>query len=115
MTIQSRNRFELEAETLGAFCSPALTLDRRASAVQTLGDYSWLSPDHRVIYEALRRARERDATALHEYLKAEVTRLGFPDIDWKLYLNPRNRAAAEIEILIHTLLAYAADAPDRIS
>ena len=109
MTNHSPNTFEPECEILGALCSAALSLDRRARALQDLTEYFWHSPDHRVIYEALRRSRERDAVALHEYLRAEVTRLGFPDIDWALYLSPRNPSATEIEILVHTLLALTPD------
>jgi hypothetical protein len=115
MTTQPPNTFELECEILRALCSAALSLDRRARALQDLIQYSWRSPDHRVIYEALRRSREPDAIALHEYLKAEVTRLGFPDIDWALYLNPRNPSATDIEILVHTLLALASDTPEKPS
>ena len=115
MTTHSSNTFELEREIIGVLCSSALSLDRRAKALQDLTQYSWRASDHRVIYEALRRSRGHDVFALHEYLKSEVTRFGFPDIDWALYLNPRNPASAEIEVLVGALLARAPDAPGQFS
>lgn len=35
-----------------------------------------------MIYEALVRAERTDPQSLREYLPAQLTRIGFPDIDW---------------------------------
>lgn len=101
---------DLENALLAALCGASLSAESRNHAIRALSKYDWTVPDHRVIYEALRRSGNRTDNELREYLKAEVTRLGFPDLDWELYLAVPATGAADAEILIRELLNYAPDA-----
>jgi hypothetical protein len=103
---------ELERKILGALCTIALLSTVREHAVRALAEYEWISPDHRVIYEALRRFGHRDGVEIREHLKAEVTRLGFPDIEWAPYFEACNPTAADVDRLVRELLNAAPYAPN---
>jgi hypothetical protein len=105
MATQSRDTNEIERLMLGAFCTGPLSLDDRSEALRSLANYNWILPDHRVIYEALRRSPQRNPAALREYIVAEITRLGFPDIDLEPFFNPCSLTKAEINGLAKALLA----------
>lgn len=105
MATQSRDTKEIERRVLGALCMGPLSLDDRSEALRNLANYNWILPDHRVIYEALRRSRQRNPAALREHIGAEITRLGFPDIDVEPFFNPCNLTKAEIDGLANALLA----------
>jgi hypothetical protein len=99
--------FELEREILAAVCNIELPETSREHAMRALAKYEWTLPDHHVIYEALRRSGHPGQGEIRERLKAEVTRLGFPDIEWALYFETSNRTAGDIVILIRELLNAA--------
>lgn len=105
MSTISRNTEEVERLLLGALCTGPLTLEDRRNALLRLADYNWIGRDHRVIYEALRRSRQPESAALREHIVAEITRLGFPDIDVESFLNPCTLTKAEIVGLANALLA----------
>jgi hypothetical protein len=105
MATQSRDTQEVERLVLGALCTAPLSLDDRSEALRSLANYDWILPDHRVIYEALRRYRQRNSPALREHIVAEITRLGFPDIDVEPFFNPCSLTQAEIVELANALLA----------
>jgi hypothetical protein len=98
---------ELEREILAALCNIELPEASREHAIRALANYEWTMPDHRVIYEALRRAGHWGPGEIRERLKADVTRLGFPDIEWALYFETSNRTAGDIVMLIRELLNAA--------
>jgi hypothetical protein len=112
MTPDSPSIPELERELLGALCSIVLPSATREHAIRALAKYEWTTPDHRVVYEALRRAGKRDAGEIREHLRADVTRLGFPDIEWAPYFEARILTAADIDMLTRTLLNVTPDAPN---
>jgi hypothetical protein len=68
-----------------------------------LRDYRWREPEHEVVYEALTRIRSHDLKALQAQLPAQTTRMGFPDVDWTIYLSGAETPASEIETLIEKL------------
>ena len=105
MTTQSRDTKEIELRVLGALCAAPLSLDDRSKALRSLANYNWILPDHRVIYEVLRRSRQPNSAALRENIVAEITRLGFPDIDVEPFFNPCNLTKPEIDGLANALLA----------
>jgi len=104
MATQSRDTKEIERLMLGALCAGPLSLDDRSEALRSLANYNWILPDHRVIYEALRRSRQRNLAALRENIRAEITRLGFPDIDVEPFFAPCTLTKAEIVELANALL-----------
>ncbi len=105
MATQSCDRKEIELRVLSALCTGPLSLDDRSEALRNLAGYNWILPDHRVIYEALRRARQRHSAALREHVSAEITRLGFPDIDVEPFFASCILTKAEIDGLANALLA----------
>lgn len=105
MATQSRDTKEIERRVLGALCMGPLSLDDRNEALRSLANYSWILPDHRVIYEVLRRSRQRNSAALRENIVAEITRLGFPDIEVEPFFDPCSLTKAEIIELANALLA----------
>jgi hypothetical protein len=71
--------------------SPAewVEIDRRLSA------YAWREADHAVLYEAIARARSRSPGHWREELLSETTRMGFPDLDWELFIRPSPIGSSE--------------------
>ncbi len=109
MATQSRTNEEIERLLLGALCAGRLSLEDRRDTLRSLADYNWIHPDHRVIYEALRRSRQRESAALREHIVAEITRLGFPDIEVEPFFNPCTLTKAEIVGLANALLTAGPD------
>lgn len=109
MATQSRNTKEIERRLLGALCAGPLSLDDRLEALRSLANYNWTLPDHRVICEVLRRSRQRNSTALREHITAEITRLGFPDVEVEPFFAPCNLTADEIDALASALLGAGAE------
>ncbi len=97
----------LERQILGALCagvSNAVDWDQLASE---LSAHHWQDPDHKVVYQALRAIKSRDAKTRRDELPAQVTRMGFPDVDWNLYFEREEFSAPEIEKLIRQLKVRA--------
>jgi hypothetical protein len=109
MATQSRTAEEVEHLLLGALCAGPLSPEDRSDILRSLADYNWIHPDHRVIYEALRRSHHRGSPALREHIVAEITRLGFPDIELEPFFNPCTLTKAEIVGLANALLAAGPD------
>ena len=105
MATRSPDTNEIESRVLGALCTGPLSPDDRSEALHSLASYNWILPDHRVIYEALRRSRQQNSAALREHISAEITRLGFPDIDVEPFFNPCSLTKAELIDLVNPLLA----------
>lgn len=113
MATQSRDTKKIERRVLGALCMGPLSLDDRSEALRNLANYNWILPDHRVIYEALRRSRQRNPAELREHIGAEITRLGFPDIDVEPFFAPCTLRTDEIVDLASALLAAGAESQNQ--
>jgi hypothetical protein len=113
MSTKSRNTEEVERLLLGALCAGPLFPEDRSDILRSIADYNWIQPDHSVIYEALRRSRQRGSPALREHIVSEITRLGFPDIEVDPFFNPCALTKAEIVGLANALLAAGPDLAHR--
>jgi hypothetical protein len=71
--------------------------------VSQLTGYRWFDPDHKVVYAALRAIKSRDPETRRDELPAQVTRMGFPDVDWKPYFEPDNQLESHLGDLIRRL------------
>ena len=109
MADESCDKLEIERALLGALCEGSVPPEDRDDALQRLAGYNWRGTDHRVIYEALRRSRQPASPSLHEFMVAEITRLGFPDIDVAPFFKSRGRSTAAIRKLVENLLAAHSD------
>jgi len=103
-TIAALERLVLRALCAGA--GNAVDWERLASELSV---YHWQDPDHKVVYQALRAIKSRDSKTRRDELPAQVTRMGFPDVDWSLYFESDGLSAPEIEELITRLETHAAE------
>jgi hypothetical protein len=97
----------IEREVLQELCNlPDAAPDRaRSHALCSLAVHEWKIADHRVVFNALRRSAGRDPALLREQLPAEATRLGFPDLDWRMYFDKTDPSdSRKIEHLARELL-----------
>jgi len=109
MLNQPHNVEEIERKMLAALCSGSLTLTERQSFLRRLGRYDWHSPDHRVIYTALRRSRQLNRAELRQDVIAEVTRLGFPDVDITQIFVPCGLLKNDLVALVDILLSASTE------
>jgi hypothetical protein len=107
-----RNLQEAERAFLSGLCAAPLSLEERNTVLRRLEDYNWRSPDHRLIYEALQRSRQPSSAELREQISAEITRLGFPDIDVAPLFAPSALSKTDIARLADTLLAADSEVLD---
>ena len=96
---------QLERALLNALCSSDLSTSERSTILVRLAGHSWHDADHQMIYSVLRSAPKLDRLALRTYLAAEVTRLGFPDIDFTRYFAPSALSNTNVAKLAGSLLA----------
>lgn len=75
--------------------------------MRDLTDYSWRGAEHRIVYETLARLRASGGESIAEQLPAQATRMGFPDVDWDLYLQSSETARPDISNIIRALKAAA--------
>lgn len=113
---QNEKILRIELEILRAICSGAALRkeDREESRSQLLEllrelqDYRWRGDEHRVVYGALVALKPSSGETVAEQLPAQATRMGFPDVDWNLYLRPSGAHLTGIEDLIRALKAESA-------
>jgi hypothetical protein len=84
------------------------TRDSIREALRDLADYSWRGTEHVVVYSALAKLQASSGVAIADQLPAQATRMGFPDVDWKLYLQPGGAHQVGISELVRTLKAQTA-------
>jgi hypothetical protein len=101
--VSSQRIADVERGILRVLCSRSATRRTREWLARELAGYSWQVPDHRVVYEALRRIRSRDPHACRDQLPAQATRMGFPDVDWAIYFDPVDTPGREIRELLRVL------------
>jgi hypothetical protein len=104
----------LELEILRSLCSVQVSAPSRDIILRSLAHHAWHDPEHRVVFEALRRIRSSTPSAVRDELPATVTRMGFPDVDLNRYFAGRETPGlAEIEMLVRALVSQTAPGPSR--
>lgn len=98
----------LELAILSTLCAHTTSKSERQYAFQELAGYVWSEADRAVAYEAITRVGSHDPKNWREELPAQTTRMGFPDLDWTVYLTPRAGAQASLEELVGKLKEAAA-------
>jgi hypothetical protein len=99
----------LERRILQALCVGANSPDDWDHLAGRLAGYRWLGSDHKVVFEAFRAIKSRDPETRLDELPAQVTRMGFPDVDWKACFEPDDGTEQKLEDLIRRLEAWAPD------
>jgi hypothetical protein len=100
---------EIERQLLRALCSGVSAADDWNQLARRLSVYRWREPDHKVVYQALRTIKSNAPRTRREELPAQVTRMGFPDLDCGAYFEGKKLSAAEIEELLRRLTATASE------
>ncbi|HEY0703185.1 MAG TPA: hypothetical protein VGD60_10490 [Candidatus Acidoferrales bacterium] len=94
-----------ELRVLRFICGNSLPAARFAELTSPLAGYAWRGSDHRVVFEALRRVGGKvRGDELRRELPAQVTRLGFPDVECDAYFEGNTPGTEEIQALIAELL-----------
>jgi hypothetical protein len=97
----------LERQILRALCSGISDPVEWDKITSQLSVYPWREPDHEVVYEAVRAIKSRDPKTRRAELPAQATRMGFPDLDWNLYFEPREEPQLDLRDLVRRLKAAA--------
>ena len=95
----------LERALLRTICGHALDSKTWEGVQSELSRYQWCEPDHAVVYAAIAKARNGGAADWRSHLPAQTTRMGFPDLDWKVYLAERSEPDRKIIDLLRALKA----------
>jgi hypothetical protein len=94
---------EIERKLLAALCSRALDYPTRAAILDALRAYTFANPDHDVIFSALAKIPPAASEHIRETLGAQLTRLGFPDIDVNPIFELEPPSTEKIEALLRQL------------
>jgi len=105
---RSSHVVDIEAAILRALCSETTTEAARQRAVRDLTGYAWRETDHAVLFQAIAGTSRREGAKWREDLPARTTRMGFPDLDWAIYLKPGRGKRPPLETLISRLKTIAA-------
>ncbi len=93
----------LELFVLRGLCAYPGGDEGYAKCVAGLASYSWRDAEHRVVYEALVRIRFLPQALRRAELPAEVTRMGFPDVDCSAYSEGKAIAPEKLSELINQI------------
>jgi hypothetical protein len=94
---------QIERDILRTLCAVAIDPSRWRGLVNQLSDYEWKDPEHKVVFDALRQIKSDDAHRRRQELPAQVTRMGFPDVNWEKYLDADVLPNVQIQALIDRL------------
>jgi hypothetical protein len=102
MSTQSSNIENLELRVLRAlYTHPGGA--KYSELLAGLTGYEWREEEHRVIYGAMHRIGSLPPTDRQQELAAEVTRMGFPDLDCSVYFHHDTAAPVELPELIRQI------------
>jgi hypothetical protein len=94
---------QIERDILRQLCAGQIESKDWHTVVNRLSAYEWKDPEHKVVFDALQAIKSDDALTRRQELPAEVTRMGFPDVDWGKYLDADAQPGVPIERLIDRL------------
>jgi hypothetical protein len=94
---------QIERDILRELCAGQIESKDWRRIMNRLSAYEWRDPEHKVVFDALLAIKSDDALTRHRELPAQVTRMGFPDVDWGKYLDADAQPGVPIEQLIDGL------------
>jgi hypothetical protein len=100
---------QIERDILRGLCAGVIDSVSWRRMIDQLTAHSWKDPEHKVVYDALRAIRSQDAQTRRQELPAEVTRMGFPDVDWGKYLDREALPSVPLEELLARLWSWRED------
>jgi hypothetical protein len=90
---------QVERTILAALCG-ANRAD--GNALQELNSHAWQSPEHEIVFAAIRKFQDHGHGPILEFLRAEATRRGFPELDWAEFV-PKPVSDGELAGLMEEL------------
>jgi hypothetical protein len=94
---------QIERDVLRQLCAGRIESKAWHRIMDRLCLYAWKDPEHKVVFEALRAIKSDDALTRRQELPRQVTRMGFPDVDWGTYLDADAQPGVPIDQLIDGL------------
>src|ERR1700733_15935744 len=91
---------QIERDILRELCAGQIESKGWHSLIHRLSAYEWKDPEHKVVFDALQAIKSDDPLARRQELPAQVTRMGFPDLDCGKYLDADAQPSMPIEQLI---------------
>jgi hypothetical protein len=101
---RTRERVSLEDRILRLLCSNSLSREDLHRAINNLTAYTWVEPEHDVVFQAVQRVATGSRRRLRDELPAQLTRMGFPDVNWPQYLAAVNEKSATFDELFAQLI-----------
>ena len=92
-----------ERRLLAALCSPAVAGEMRATIIDQLAAHKFVDASHAIVFEAIAKIPRAPAEHIRETLSAQVTRMGFPDLDVESILELPPPSPQEIRTLLQQL------------
>ncbi len=80
-------QFADELQALRTLCDEAATGEERQRLLRSLEKYSFIEPEHQVVFESVRALLVRGPVRL-EQLRVHLNNRGFPDTDAEKYFHP---------------------------
>jgi hypothetical protein len=94
---------QIERDILRSLCSNNVDPANWKREFARLATHEWRDPEHKVIYDALGSIRSADSKARRDELPAQVTRMGFPDVDFEKYFDADGLPNVPVDRLIDRL------------
>jgi hypothetical protein len=94
---------QLERDILRSLCSGNIDAAGWKREFARLATHEWRDPEHKVVYDALGSIRSADSKTRRDELPAQVTRMGFPDVDFGKYFDGDNLPNVPLDRLIDRL------------
>ena len=94
---------QIKRDLLRELCAGQIESRQWHSIVNRLFAYEWKDPEHKVVFDAWQAIKSDDALTRRQELPAQVTRMGFPDVDWGKYLDADAQPGVPIDQLIDLL------------
>jgi|SRR5579872_987836 len=73
-----------EVQVLGTLCNEAVVREQRMGMLQALGRYSFLEPEHQIVFGSIRSLLLHDRLSSAR-LAVHLNNQGFPDVDLEKY------------------------------
>jgi hypothetical protein len=94
---------QIERDILRELCAGPIESRDWHRIIHRLGTYEWKDPEHKVVFDALQAIKSDDAVTRRRELPAQVTRMGFPEVDWAKYLDADAQPGVPVDQLIDRL------------
>jgi hypothetical protein len=94
---------QLERDILRSLCSADIDPVNWKREFARLATHEWRDPEHKVIYDALGAIRSTDSKTRRDELPGQVTRMGFPDVDFGKYVDADDLPNVPLDRLIDRL------------